>query len=153
MQRWSIPKAVLIGGAIAGLLDITFAICFAMYNGLTAERLLQIVASGLLGKAAFDGGTATAALGLLCHFALSFVWMAIFLIAARQIPALTTKPVVTAIGFGIVVFLVMRLAVLPLSAFPGKVSFKPLATTLDLMSHMFFFALPIVWATAKTRRA
>ncbi len=53
MRPWSIPRAILVGGVIAGILDITFAICFGIYNGLTPERLLQVVASGLLGKEAF----------------------------------------------------------------------------------------------------
>lgn len=149
MKRWSIPYAVLVGGAVAGALDITFAISFAVYNGLTPERLLQIVASGLLGSAAFSGGALTAAVGLLCHFALSFVWMALFLLAARSTPALTAKPLLSAVLFGTLVFLAMRLVVLPLSAFPRPVTFQPLSTVLDLLSHIFLFGLPIVWATRK----
>ncbi len=151
-QRWPVPQAILIGGALAGLLDITFAISFAMYNGLTAERLLQVVASGLVGKSAFSGGLGSAALGLACHFLLSFVWMTLFFLAARQLPALAARPLVAAVGYGILVFLAMRLVVLPLSAFPNAVTFKPLATTLDLLSHMFLFALPIVWATRRALR-
>ncbi|HEY1149541.1 MAG TPA: hypothetical protein VGF27_13260 [Pseudoduganella sp.] len=151
-QRWPVPQAILIGGTLAGLLDITFAISFAMYNGLTAERLLQVVASGLVGKAAFSGGFATAALGLACHFVLSLVWMTVFLLTARQAPSLAACPLVAAAGYGVLVFLLMRLVVLPLSAFPNPVTFKPLATTLDLLSHMFLFALPIVWATRRALR-
>jgi hypothetical protein len=44
----------------------------------------------------------------------------------------------------------MRLVVLPLSAFPFPVRFKPLNTVLDLMSHMFFFGVPIAVAASKT---
>jgi len=57
-------SAVLLGGSIAGALDIIFAISFAAYNGATPVRLLQTVASGLLGTAAFTGGVPVAALGL-----------------------------------------------------------------------------------------
>jgi hypothetical protein len=149
MQRWTAPKAIVVGGSIAGALDIAFAISFAAYNGLTPERLLQVVASGALGKAAFDGGTATAAIGLLCHFALSFAWMAAFLTAARRHPLLTSRPLLTALGYGILVFLAMRLVIVPLSAFPGKLTFKPLAASLDLLSHIFLFALPIVLASRR----
>jgi hypothetical protein len=148
-QRWPVPQAILIGGALGGLLDITFAISFAMYNGLTPERLLQVVASGLVGRSAFSGGFATAALGLACHFVLSLAWMTLFFMAARQASSLAVRPLISAIGYGMVVFLVMRLVVLPLSAFPNPVTFKPLATTLDLLSHMFLFALPMVWATRR----
>jgi hypothetical protein len=58
-----------------------------------------------------------------------------------------------AIVFGAVVFLSMRLIVLPLSAYPRPVTFKPLATVLDGLSHMLLFALPIVLAVRRALRA
>lgn len=139
----SVPKSVLVGGALAGLLDILFAISFAAYNGIAPTRLLQTVASGALGDAAFSGGHGTAALGLALHFVLSFLWAALFLLAAWRVPRIASRPVLAGMLFGIVVFLGMRVVVLPLSAFPRPVTFQPLATTLDLLSHMFLFGVPI----------
>jgi len=144
--------AILLGGAIAGVGDIAFAICFAAYNGTPPDRLLQIVASGLLGKAAFTGGLAAAALGLALHFAMSFMWATGFVVATMRMPVLVRHPVVSGIAFGVLVFLVMRLVVLPLSAFPYPVSFKPLATVLDLGSHTLLFGVPIAWAARRMRR-
>jgi uncharacterized membrane protein YagU involved in acid resistance len=138
--------AVLLGGSIAGVLDITFAISFAAYNGATPVRLLQTVASGLLGTAAFAGGVPVAALGLALHFVMSFVWAGGFLVLARLVPALTLHPLVSGIVFGAFVFFAMRLVVLPLSAFPYRVTFEPLATVLDLLSHTLLFGVPIAWA-------
>jgi hypothetical protein len=43
----------------------------------------------------------------------------------------------------------LSFAVLPLSAFPYPVSFKPVATFLDLLSHMFLFGLPIALAVRR----
>jgi len=145
-------SAVLLGGSIAGALDITFAISFAAYNGATPVRLLQTVASGLLGTAAFAGGTRVAALGLALHFVMSFLWAGVFLLLAKRVPALTLHPLVSGIVFGIFVFLAMRLVVLPLSAFPYPVAFKPLATVLDLLSHTLLFGVPIAWAIQRTLR-
>jgi len=150
LKQRTLLWAFLIGGTIAGTLDILFAITFAGYNGMPATKLLQTVASGALGKAAFDGGEAAAAIGLACHFALSYLWTALFMAAAWRLPALLRRPVVSGIVFGIAVFLCMRLVVLPLSAFPFPVRFKPLSTALDLMSHMFFFGVPIAVAASKT---
>lgn len=139
--------AVLLGGSIAGALDIVFAICFAAYQGATPVRLLQTVASGLLGSAAFAGGLPVAALGLALHFAISLLWAGVFLLLALRLPALALpRPLLSGILFGALVFLVMRLVVLPLSAFPYPVSFKPLASVLDLLSHMLLFGAPIAWA-------
>ena len=64
MKHRSVLWAVLVGGSIAGTLDILFAISFAGYNGVPPAGLLQTVASGLLGNAAFSGGIPIAALGL-----------------------------------------------------------------------------------------
>ena len=113
---------------------------------MAPARLLQSVASGVLGTAAFDGGIPAAALGLVLHFGMSFVWAGIFGVAAVRLPALLRRPLLSGILFGVVVFLAMRLVVLPLSAFPYPVAFKPLSTTLDLLSHMFLFGAPIAIA-------
>lgn len=145
-------QAILVGGVIAGTLDIAFALCFAAYNGVPAPRLLQSIASGLLGNAAYAGGPGTAALGLGLHFAMACLLAGLFLLVARQAPLVTRHPVLSGIAFGAVVFLVMRLVVLPLSAFPHPVTFKPLATTLDLLSHTLLFGVPIALAAMQACR-
>jgi uncharacterized membrane protein YagU involved in acid resistance len=152
-QPWSVQRAILTGGTLGGLLDILFAITFAAFRGMPPERLLQVVASGALGQAAFASGTGAAAFGLACHFALSFVWMAIFFYAARRMPALAGKPLLSAVAYGLLVFLIMRLAVLPLSAFPRPVTFNAFSWGMDLLSHVFLFSLPMVWATRRALRA
>jgi uncharacterized membrane protein YagU involved in acid resistance len=153
MKQRTIIWALLAGGAIAGALDILFAISFAAYNGMAPMRLLQTVASGAFGKAAFSGGASTAVLGLVFHFALSYLWTTVFLVAAWRVPALLRRPLVSGIVFGVVVFLIMRLLVLPFSAFPFPVTFKPLGSTLDLLSHMLLFGVPIAISASKTALA
>ena len=153
MNQVSRLRAVLVGGTIAGTLDILFALTFAAVNGVGPGRLLQTVASGLLGEAAYAGGRPAAALGLASHFALSYLWAALFITAAERLPRLVARPVVAGAVFGIVVFLAMRCVVLPLSAFPHPVSFKPLSAGLDLLSHMFFFGVPIAFAAARAIRS
>jgi uncharacterized membrane protein YagU involved in acid resistance len=141
--------AVLVGGVAGGALDILFAISFAAYNGIPAMRLLQSVASGLLGKDAYTGGSLSAALGLVLHFAMAIAFAGVFLLASRRFPLLWRRPVVFGALFGVGVFLFMRLVILPLSAFPHPVSFRPLATALDLLSHIFLFGIPIALAVAR----
>jgi hypothetical protein len=141
--------AVLVGGSIAGTLDILFAISFAGYGGVSPAGLLQTVASGLLGNAAFSGGIPTAALGLVLHFGMSYLWAGIFVVAARRLPGLVRLPMLSGVLFGVAVFLTMRLVVLPLSAFPYPVTFKPLSTILDLLSHTFLFGVPIAFAARR----
>jgi uncharacterized membrane protein YagU involved in acid resistance len=142
--------AVLAGGGIAGALDILFALSYAAANGVAPVRLLQTVASGLLGESAYAGGAPVAVLGLLCHFGLAFAWAGGFVAAAARWPRLVRRPVLAGTAFGVLVFFAMRLVVLPLSAFPHPVSFRPLATGLDLLSHMFLFGTPIALAAARS---
>ena len=149
MKHLTVPTAVFLGGSIAGALDILFAISFAAYNGASPSRLLQTVASGALGQQAFSGGSGTAALGLLLHFLLAYLWATLFMAAAWRAPRLIQRPVLSGLVFGMIVFLCMRLVVLPLSAFPFPVTFKPLATALDLLSHMLLFGVPIAVITHK----
>jgi uncharacterized membrane protein YagU involved in acid resistance len=146
-------RAVLVGGTIAAALDILFAIAWAAVNGRTPGWLLQTVATGLLGKSAYEGGVPTAIVGLVAHFALSYGWAALFVAAASRLPWLVAKPAFSGPTFGILVFFAMRLVVLPVSAFPYPISFSQPGATLDLLSHMFFFGLPIAWAAAKVYRA
>jgi len=141
--------AVLVGGSIGGALDIMFAISFAGYNGVAPTRLLQTVASGMLGNAAFSGGISSAALGLLLHFGLSYLWAGMFVVAAQRLPMLIRQPLPSGVLFGVAVFLTMRLIVLPLSAFPYPVTFKPLGTVLDLLSHTFLFGVPIAFVARR----
>jgi uncharacterized membrane protein YagU involved in acid resistance len=148
-MKWSTRSAVLIGGAIAGTLDILFAITFAYSQGVPPMNLLQTVASGVLGKASYEGGAGAATLGLALHFLISLLFAAGYVLASRRVDVLTKHPVVVGAVFGIGVFLMMRLVVLPLSAFPHPVTFRPLATVLDLLSHMFFFGVPIALAARK----
>jgi uncharacterized membrane protein YagU involved in acid resistance len=142
-------RAVLVGGGAAGTLDILFAISFAAYNGIPPMRLLQSVASGLLGTDAYKGGGLSAALGLVLHFALAIAFAGVFLLASRHFPLLRRRPVIFGGAFGVGVFVFMRLVALPLSAFPHPVSFRPLATALDLLSHIFLFGIPIALAVAR----
>jgi uncharacterized membrane protein YagU involved in acid resistance len=149
MGRTSRIRAVLVGGSIAGALDILFALTFAAVEGVGPARLLQTVASGLLGESAYDGGVPVAVLGFATHFGLSYGWAALFVAVASRIPRLIERPLLAGALFGVVVFFAMRLVLLPLSAFPHPVTFRPLAATLDLLSHMFLFGLPIALAAAK----
>ena len=149
MRRLSPLSAILIGGAIAGACDIIYAITFWAFRGVFATRVLQSVASGLLGKPAFEGGLTTAVLGLALHFFIAFSAAAIFYFAAKAIPLLAQRAVLFGILYGLAIYAVMNLVVLPLSAFPRKVTFPLLATTTGLAVHMFLIGLPISLAVRR----
>lgn len=107
---------VLIAWLLAGTLDITAAILY--YVGPSpagSARLLQGIASGVLGARAFDGGAATALLGLALHYLIALIWALILFGAFRIVGVLRRHLVVTGVVYGFIVWCVMNLIVLPLS--------------------------------------
>src|SRR5688572_26710958 len=152
MRRYSPGVAILLGGLIAGTLDILYAIGFSAMRGTPPPRLLQFVASGMLGSASFEGGTATAMLGLLLHYLMMLLIAAIFYGLSRQLPFLAPKPVLWGPVFGFLVYWVMNLVVIPLSATPNHWRFIPLAFATGILVHMFFIGLPIAYISRLDNR-
>lgn len=81
---------------------------------------MQSIASGLLGRGAYEGGVATAALGVAAHYAIATGWAALFVLAVRARPRLASNVPVGAVAYGLLVWGVMNFVVLPLSAFPHE---------------------------------
>lgn len=148
-RQLSALAAILIGGGIGGAIDITYAVGFSAMRGVPPMRILQSVASGLLGAPAFEGGVPVAMLGLLLHFCIALLWATIFYLASRSIPFLTRHPIVAGLFFGFIIYAVMNLVVLPLSAFPRKVSFPLLVLVTGLFVHMVGIGLPISLAVRR----
>src|SRR5713226_9526011 len=63
--------AILCAGLACGVLDITAALVVYGHYGRPPMRLLQGIAAGLLGPRSFEGGIATALLGLFCQFVIA----------------------------------------------------------------------------------
>ena len=145
-------RPVLAGGLIAGMCDITYAVVFSGFRGVPAIRILQSVASGLLGESAFTGGWPTAALGLALHFLIALILAVIFYLASRTFTGLVRHAVMSGLTYGFLVYWVMNLVVLPLSAFPRKVSFAPLVVVTGLLVHMILIGLPIALAARRAAR-
>lgn len=110
-------RAIATIGLIVGVLDILSAFVIWWQRGVAVQRGLQGIAAGLLGAKSFQGGTATAVLGLVIHFFIAFVVVSILYLASRKISFLTTQPVISGLLYGIGVYFVMYWIVLP-SAFP-----------------------------------
>ncbi len=146
--------AILTGGLIAGVLDITYA-CIHSYirRGWTPARLLQSVAAGAVGpEAAVAGGMKTAALGLFFHFLIALIAAAIYYSASRVIPFMISHPIVSGIIYGLCVYAVMNCIVLQLSAIHSKIypwSYPKSLLIGGLLIHMFGIGLPIALATRR----
>jgi uncharacterized membrane protein YagU involved in acid resistance len=96
----------------------------------------------LLGEKSFRQGGKSVALGLLLHFTVAFSAATVFCLAARQLPLLIALPFVYGVLYGIAVFLVMNLIVVPLSARPKR-PVNTAGVVAQILIHIFFVGLPI----------
>ena len=129
---------------MAGILDITSAFILFGLKGATPVRILQSIASGLLGPASFNGGAATAILGGILHFVIAFGAASTFYLASRRLRLLTQRPVISGLVFGVVVYAFMRLIVVPLSLVKARQ--PPLSEIVaQLFVHMLLIGLPIAF--------
>ncbi len=116
MAAW---RAILVGGLVGGAIDISYAI-LANLGRVSPVRIFQSVASGLLGRDAYQGGAATAVLGASLHFGMTVAMAAIFVAAARAFEPLRRHILVAGLLYGALVYFAMRLVIVPLSRFPGN---------------------------------
>lgn len=144
--RASYPAAyaILVGGLVAGALDITYAIVAYGVTGVPMRVVLQSVASGWLGKSAYSGGWPVAVLGLASHLALACIMAAVFVTAARRLVLVRTRPLAAGALFGLAVFAAMNYVVVPLSAAAVQ---PPRGVFLagGLLAHVFLVGVPIAF--------
>jgi hypothetical protein len=137
----------MLGGLVAGTLDILYAMLFwSMKANVPSTRILQSVASGVLGKASFEGGTRTAALGLGLHFFIALSMSVAYYLFAGRLPILHRRPLICGAVYGLGLYIVMNFIVVPLSAaMPG--SKDPVWVLLSVLVHMLLIGVPIALST------
>lgn len=143
---------IVLGGLVAGTLDILDAFVVTWIGGGSAVRVLQFIASGVLGADALQGGWLTAGVGLGLHFLIALGAATVFLGVTRMVPAVLHHPVVAGIGFGLGVFLFMNLVVLPGAGFAGGL---PAGWRLanGVLIHALGVGLPIAWFASRSAGA
>ncbi len=123
-------------------MDITAAFIVYGFFGAKPVPLLQGIASGLLGPRAFQGGLATALLGLLCHFVIAFGAATVYFVASRALPFLIQNAVISGALYGVAVYFFMNRIVVPLSA-AAKRPFSLKLMIVGIVIHIFCVGLPI----------
>ncbi len=140
--------AILSGGLIAGILDLTYAIVFCAWRGIKPIRVPQAIASGLLGVKSFQEGIPAATLGVALHFLVALTAAAVYYAASRKLKLLTREAILCGMLYGMAIYFFMNFVVLPLSAAP-KFRSTPLSIACDFVVHMLFIGLPIALAVRR----
>lgn len=137
-------KTILVGGLVAGTLDLLAAFISAwLRSGTSPARVSQFIASGALGPAAFTGGTRTILLGVAFHFLIATVATAVFYLASRRLKFLIERPVLMGLLYGVLVYAFMNFIVLPQSAIVQRSSAPLSAQITGALIIMFCVGLPI----------
>jgi hypothetical protein len=151
------PRAldtILYGGLVVGILDGLFALVFYwLILGVQPLRIFQSVASGLLGRASYEGGTQTFLLGLLLHFVVATGIAAVYYVASLKLPVLIRHAVAAGLIYGLIAYLVMNYVVIPLSAIGSRPS-PPLSVFLPaFIAHAFLVGLPVALLARRSAQA
>ncbi|WP_343694607.1 DUF1440 domain-containing protein [Flavobacterium sp.] len=147
------PKSgiVLFSGLLAGTLDILAAILIysVILQKTTAEKIIQSIASGLFKQNAYTGGSQMILYGLLLHYFIAFAFAYFYYKIYPHVPLLRKNIFLSGFVYGIFVWIVMNLIVLPLvfPKLPSKEFDFPLI--LSILILIFCIGLPIAFITQK----
>ena len=153
-------RRVLLAATVVAAADLLDAIIVwvVIFQKATVPRILQSIATGLLGPESFNGGAATALLGLVLHFVVALGWTLVFLLLLHQWPwlrrwtASSRGAVVAGLIYGAVVWLLMDGVVLPLS----RARVTPVTAPwfwIQLATHPFVVGLPIALILGRAGRS
>ena len=141
-------------GLTIGVVDALWAVVLTLAYGRSIISLWQGVASVPFGPSMLDGGSSTALLGLGVHFGVALWWSFVFLVAHSQSAALRQLVsrdggmALVAVRYGPFIWCVMSLVLVP-----AMTHNPPLLTArwvIQLVGHMVFVGLPIVWMGRRT---
>jgi hypothetical protein len=137
-------KAILLGGLVAGTIDIGSA---AVIYWVNPVLVLHSIASGLLGQAALTGGNEVAVAGLLLQWAMSLIIAAIYVAASSRLRVLSQMWAAAGLAYGVAIFFVMNYAVVPLSRAMAKPHFPHFSAAhfIENMLAMLLFGLIVAY--------
>jgi len=140
---------IITAGLLAGTLDILSAFTyFFIKTGKNPLNVLVYVSKVALGEKAFAGNTMQQISGLLVHFAIAFGWTILFFILYPRIKWLQINKFITAIVYGIFVWTMMNMLILPLWNNKPFV-FKPEASTINCLILMVAIGMPLSFVASK----
>ena len=144
-------RPIAIATAVSGALDILFAMILTMTIGKgDIPGMLRFVASGPFPQAP-EWGAPGAVLGLLVHFSLMAIMATLFVLAARQYPAMLESPIKWGLIYGLITYFAMNWGVVHFR-FDTTLPPKTVSILTQLFAHLVLVGIPFGLITAKFRR-
>lgn len=148
-ESYSATKTILWSGLIAGILDaIAGVIVYYIFFRFNPFQVLQFIATGIHGPEAMNGGILMIFVGTIYHFIIAYACAIFYFLLYPKLAFLRKNIIVMGLLFGLSIWLVMNLLVLPLSNIP-KNPFDLNLAIIGIIWHMVLVGLPIALITAK----
>jgi uncharacterized membrane protein YagU involved in acid resistance len=113
--------------------------------------VFQYIASGLIGRQAFQSGWASVLLGIALHYIIALIWTAVFYVIARKFTIVMRRPVLSGLLYGGVVYLIMNFIVVPLSGVAHPLRPITLVSRINaVLALLICIGLPISLLTRRT---
>ncbi|WP_184549341.1 hypothetical protein [Mucilaginibacter sp. FT3.2] len=131
-------------GFLTGTLDGIAAVLWSYITNpkIKPNIIFEFIASGVFGRAAFTSGSQMVVAGVFFHYFIAFLFSAVFYLLYGKFDKLIRNKYLIAVLYGIIVWLVMNLIVVPLS----KIGFHPIkfeAALIGLIILIVCIGLPV----------
>lgn len=119
ISKQNLSVVIFLSGLLVGTLDIAAALIqYYAQTGKDPLNVLRFIASGVFGVEAFAGGVPMAGWGLFFHFIIAYSFTGFFILIYPQWRFLSKNPWLTGLCYGIFIWFVMNMFVLPMSNVP-----------------------------------
>ncbi len=137
---------VIVTGLIAGSLDLLAALLLFISRSKQKPSLLfRYITSAALGPRAFSGGLGMVWLGLLFHYLIAFSWTALYFAVFSRVLGSGAAVLTHAVIYGLFVWVIMNLVVLPLSKAAPR-PFSALFALINIFILIIAIGLPCAYA-------
>jgi hypothetical protein len=131
---------------LVGTLDIlcAFGFYFIKTGSKNVEVVLKFVATGVFGKSAMTGGADMIIAGLIFHYCIAFAFTCFFFFLYTKLSLISSHPILAGIIYGIAVWAVMNLIVVPLSHVPAR-PFDPINAIINAAILVLCIGMPLAF--------
>lgn len=145
----AIGLKVLYIGLLVGTFDILAALTnYYISTGKNPIVIFKYISSGVLGTDAFTGGTGIVLMGLLLHYIIAVSFAVLFCILYYNVKLLSNHKIFTGIAYGIFIWAIMNLIIVPFSRTP-KSPFDTSHALKEMLILIFMIGLPLSFFTGR----
>ncbi|MGI8951823.1 MAG: hypothetical protein ACR2FN_09600 [Chitinophagaceae bacterium] len=142
-------SVILWTGLLVGTLDISAAIInYTLSYQKNPVRVFQFIASGVFGKEAFSGNSSMIFYGIIFHYLIAFTFTIFFFFIYPKINFLLKNIVITSIIYGVFIWIIMNLVIVPISNTP-KFPFNLFHAIINMIILIAAIGLPLAYSAKK----